>query len=154
MRRQQSSRLGDDKDRDRPLRQFTKAIALVKPSVEPRGEAMTKNRRSKETQRPSHLQKNSDPDTQSKPPNVSSARNIPKKRSSRQFETARSFYAKKPLGDCNADRLTGPESVRRSCSEPPVPFCPMIGEFKVEFGADMWDTSDESEDEAIDKIEF
>jgi hypothetical protein len=152
MRRQQSSRLGDDKDRERPLRQCSKAIALVKPSVEPRGDSLAKNRRSRETQR--HLPKHSDSDTQPKHSNVTSARAIPEKRPSRQVETARSVYAKKPLGDCNADRFAGSESVRRSCAEPPVPFCPAIEEFKVEFGADMWDTSDESEGEMIDRIEF
>jgi hypothetical protein len=91
------------------------------------------------------------------------------KRSSREIETARSVYAKKPLGNCNADRLAvpdlihdpksqkraaGAETAKQSRVEPTVPHCPVIGQFKVEFGADMWDTSDESEPEEEDDLKF
>jgi hypothetical protein len=35
-----------------------------------------------------------------------------------------------------------------------MPFCAAIGQFKVEFGADMWDTSDESETDGEDDLKF
>jgi hypothetical protein len=164
MRRQQASRLADEKDRDHPFKQASKVAALVKPSVEPRGDPSGKNRRSKEARvaegsRAVRSQKQTEIATARSRLPVHATRT--EKRSSREIETARSVYAKKPLGNCNADRLAVPDLVhdpkseqRAAAAETTIPLCPVIGQFKVEFGADMWDTSDESEPEEEDDLKF
>jgi hypothetical protein len=76
-----------------------------------------------------------------------------------QPESARAVHSKKPLAPSNtvcaplpsADMLGRPMApgvgVRSG-----LPLCPMIDQGRVEFGADMWDTSDETEDEEIDDL--
>jgi hypothetical protein len=175
------NRFVDERDHQRLYKQHLKALASAKPSVETHQEPLRKFQRSRRKRKPlwifdgSKLQTEAPPEKLTRDVDVLSARSEPvpdgfrlpiadiahtETQITRRVQSARAAPPRKPLRDRNA--LTRgeerPDVIRKrpirtdleTVSEiyTPEPYTP------VSFGADMWDTSDETDDDNRDCFEL
>jgi hypothetical protein len=175
------NRFVDERDHQRLYKQHLKALASAKPSVDTHHEPLRKFQRSKRKKKPlwifdgSRLHTEAPPEKVMSDVDIFSARSEPvphlpiadiprtETRVGRRIESARAALSRKPLRemrDRNPVKKTKHESdlIRKRPITPDFEPASEIHapEFHptVSFGADMWDTSDETDDENRDCFEL
>jgi hypothetical protein len=153
------ARTGVDAEREHAQKHQTKTVVCVRPTVEPRADSSMRNRRSKDTRVPEphrSVHQRTNTDSALAPTRATKELVKPDRKPLPQSKSARATHSKKPLGPSNTVRApaASAELTRKPAPHAgdALPFCPMIEPRAVAFGADMWETSDEAEDEEVDDL--